>query len=334
MILQADSVQMADEPFITRRGKMDREDVRFWSKVSKKIIKEAQRAVSPLVGTKEGGNIVKMGADGTPTKLIDMAAENRVVEVLEDVGRPLTLVSEEIGECKIGKDPSEVIFVVDPLDGTSNAVKDIPAYAVSIGIADASKVIKTSDFNKHRTSETHEFNKRETSENFPGDSHTKHSPYQLTIADVEMGFVKNLATDDLYQAIKGQGATLNGKKLIPSTQKDISKSSIGAYIYRADMSKIDKLCKSVRRMRILGSVAIELCYVADGTYDAFVDIRGNLRIVDISAAKLIIEETGGTVTDEKCNFLKVPLNVLERTSIVAGCNSKIHSEIIQSLGGI
>ncbi len=279
---------------------MDREDVRFWSRVSKKIIKEAQKAVSPLVGTEEGGDIVKIGADGTPTKLIDIAAENKVVEVLEDAGRPSTLVSEEIGEFKIGKEPSEVVFVVDPLDGTSNALKNIPAYAVSLGIADASKV----------------------------------APDKLTVADIEMGFVKNLATGDLYQAVKGQGATVNGKKLVPSTQEDISKSSIGAYIYRAEMSKVDRLCKSVRRMRILGSVAIELCYVADGTYDAFIDVRGNLRIVDISAAKLIIEETGGTVTDENCNPLKGYLNVLERTSIVAGCNPKIHSKIIQILGGI
>lgn len=44
-----------------------------------------------------------MGADGTPTKLIDIAAENKVVEVLEDSGRSSTLISEEIGEFKIGK---------------------------------------------------------------------------------------------------------------------------------------------------------------------------------------------------------------------------------------
>lgn len=280
---------------------MDKEDVRFWSRVSKKIIGEAQKAVSPLVGTEEGGDTVKMGADGTPTKLIDIAAENKVVEVLEDSGRSSTLISEEIGEFKIGEGPSEVVFVVDPLDGTSNALKNIPAYAVSLGIADASKVPQLD---------------------------------QLTVADIEMGFVKNLATGDLYQAVKGQGATVNGKKLVPSTQEDISRSSIGAYIYRAEMSKVDKLCKSVRRMRILGSVAIELCYVADGTYDAFIDVRGNLRIVDISAAKLIIEETRGKVTDENCNPLKGHLNVLERTSIVAACNPKIHSKIIQILGGI
>ena len=284
---------------------MNMDDIRFWSKISNRIMKQAQEAVKPLVGLKEAGEVVKMGADGTPTKLIDILAEEKVVEVLEDVGRPITLVSEEIGELKIGKGPSEAVFVVDPLDGTRNAIKNIPAYGISVAVADPSGILNSA-----------------TSIN------------ELTIDDVEIGFVKNFATDDIYNAQRGVGAFLNGNHISPSPRTDVSGSSIGAYIYRAEMSKIDKLCKTVRSMRILGSVAIELCYVADGTYDAFLDVRGNLRIVDISAAKLIIEESKGIVTDENCKPLKSGLNVLDRTSIVASCNKNIHKEIIEILGGI
>jgi len=100
------------------------------------------------------------------------------------------------------------------------------------------------------------------------------------------------------------------------------------------MEKVDKICKMIRRMRIMGSVAIELCYVADGTYDAFMDIRGNLRIVDIAAAKLIIEEAAGIVTDEYGQPLNGKLNVLDRTSIIASGNSKFHQEMIRLIGGI
>ena len=284
---------------------MNMEDIRFWSRISNRIMKEAQEAVKPLVGLKEAGEVVKMGADGTPTKLIDILAEEKVVEVLEDAGRPITLVSEEIGELKIGKGPSEAVFVVDPLDGTRNAIKNIPAYGISIAVADPSGILNSvNDIN------------------------------ELTIEDIELGFVKNFATDDIYNAQKGMGAFLNGNHICPSPRTDVEGSSIGAYIYRAEMSKIDKLCKTVRSMRILGSVAIELCYVADGTYDAFLDVRGNLRIVDISASKLIIEESKGFVTDENCKPLKSGLNVLDRTSIVASCNKNIHREIIEILGGI
>lgn len=261
---------------------------------------EAHEAVKPLVGKKESGKTVKMGADGTPTKLIDIVAEDKVVEVLKQTERPVTLISEEIGELKIGKGPSEAVFIVDPLDGTRNALKNIPAYGISIAIADGNL----------------------------------NSPENLRINDIELGFVKNFVNNDIYHAQRGAGAWLNGEKISPSRRQDLAGSSIGAYIYRADMTKIDKLCKTVRSMRILGSVAIELCYVANGTYDAFLDIRGNLRIVDIAAAKLIIEESNGMVTDEECKPLKSNLNVIERTSIIASCNKNFHTQIIDILGGI
>lgn len=283
--------------------KVDNDDIKFWSKISNKIMGEAHEVVKPLVGIKEAGKVVKMGADGTPTKLIDLVAEDKVVEILEEAERPVTLISEEIGVYKIGKGPSEAVFVVDPLDGTRNALKNIPAYGISIAVADG----------QLNSSKTHD---------------------KLSMGDIELGFVKNFANNDIYHAQKGEGAWLNRKKISPSNKQDISDSSIGAYIYRADMSKIDKLCKTVRSMRILGSVAIELCYVADGTYDAFLDIRGNLRIVDISAAKLIIEEANGLITDEKCRPMECGLNVIERTSVIASCNKNIHKQIIDILGGI
>lgn len=279
---------------------MNGEDQEFWGEVCQDLIEKSQRAISPLIGSPEGGEIVKMGADGTPTTLIDQVAENKVMEVLKGVERPLTLISEEIGEVRIGDGPSEAILVVDPLDGTSNAVKKIPAYGISVAVAPISP--------------------------------DKEGP--LTIQDIQIGVVKNYATDDIYSAVKGQGAFINGNDLLPSIKQDLSQISLGAYVYRMDMGKIEILCKSVRRMRILGAVAIELAYVADGTYDAFVDVRNNLRMVDIAAAKLILEESGGKVTDSNGGPLNGRLNVLEKTSIIATCNAVIHGKIRDILEGI
>lgn len=271
---------------------MKKEDIEFWRAVSYRIITEVDEAVSPLVGREKSGKTVKMGADGTPTKMIDVVAEEKVIEILENTGKSVTLISEEIGEFKIGEGPSEVVFVVDPLDGTINALKNIPFYGISIAIADSSiKSLKS-----------------------------------LTLQDIEIGFVKNLATGDIYEAIKGKGASLNGTAAVPSSKEDITDSLIGAYV-RGAMNKMNEICKTVRRIRLLGSVATELCYVADGTYDAFLDIRGNLRVVDIAAAKLIVEEAGGTVTNEHGKSLDNKLKVTERTSLIAACNSNIHKDI-------
>lgn len=278
---------------------MKKGEYKFWRDLSRQMIHEVEKTISPLVGNKKYGETVKMGADGTPTKLIDELAEEKVIEILKDTGRSITLVSEEIGELKIGNNPSEVIFVVDPLDGTVNALKNIPAYGISIAICNSSK--------------------RPVNE--------------LTLNDAEMGFVKNFANKDLYEAFKDKGAYLNDEKITSSSQNNLAHSSIGAYIRGAKMNKISKLSNTVRRIRLLGSVAIELCYVASGTYDAFLDIRGNVRIVDIAAAKLIIEESGGIVTDENREKLNKKLNVKERTSIIAACNIKIYNDIINVIGG-
>ena len=279
---------------------MNAKNIKFWSDVCQEMIKESQLAVTPLVGTAEAGEIIKMGADRTPTTYIDLVAENKVLEILEGIERPVILVSEEIGEVKIGDGPPEVMLMVDPLDGTSNAVKNIPAYGISVAVAPI--------LSDHKGS--------------------------LTIQDVQMGVVKNYAIDDFYHAIKGKGAFINNKKLVTSSKQDLSQASLGAYVYRMDMKKIEKLCKTVKRMRILGSVAIELCYVAEGIYDAFIDISDNLRLVDISAAKVILEESGAMVTDKFGRALQGKLNVLEKTSLIAACNSTIHKEIISTLGGV
>lgn len=275
-------------------------EIKFWEETGLNIIRQVEEAVEPLIGTRKSGEIVKIGADGTPTTLIDVVAEKKVVNALEELERPVFLISEEIGEVKIGKDPPEAILVVDPLDGTSNAIKKIPAYGISIAIAQSSA------------------SSQETA----------------NLQDVVMGLVKNFATGDLYSGFKGYGAFLNGEKIGSSLIDDVSRSSVGAYIYRGDMNRLEPLCKTVRRMRTLGAVAIEISYVADGTYDAFVDMRDNLRVVDVAAAKIIVEESGGLVTDRHSRTLDARLGVLEKTSLIASGNEKLHGDIMEILGGI
>lgn len=275
-------------------------EIKFWEETGLNIIRQVEEAVEPLIGTRKSGEIVKIGADGTPTTLIDVVAEKKVVDALEELERPVFLISEEIGEVKIGKDPPEAILVVDPLDGTSNAIKKIPAYGISIAIAQSSA------------------SSQETA----------------NLQDVVMGLVKNFATGDLYSGFKGYGAFLNGEKIGSSLIDDVSRSSVGAYIYRGDMNRLEPLCKTVRRMRTLGAVAIEISYVADGTYDAFVDMRDNLRVVDVAAAKIIVEESGGLVTDRHSRTLDARLGVLEKTSLIASGNEKLHGDIMGILGGI
>lgn len=302
---------------------MDESDLQFWRSIAIKMTEQVEKAVSPLVGKKEAGEIIKMGADGTPSKLIDLVAEDEVIEVLLRSRRPVILISEEIGTIKINysadeyidieslrnaqtqnSEPPEdfyksspdpqIIFVVDPLDGTSNAVKKIPAFGISVAVA----------------------------EYIPGAN-------LPSLSDVKMAFVKNFATGDFYESIKGRKSSLNGETIFPSVQDSLNQSSMGAFIYGTKFSQVNNICKIIRRMRILGSVALELSYVGNGAYDAFMDLRGHIRVVDIAAARLIVEEAGGIVTDQKGKSLNGLLNVNTRTSIIAAGNKNLHEEIMK-----
>ena len=97
-------------------------------------------AIHDLVGTPGGGEIIRMGADGTPTKLIDQVAEDCVVRYLEENPLCRTLISEELGKREF--DAEQGTIFLDPVDGTYNAVNGIPFYALSIAYAEEGRVEK------------------------------------------------------------------------------------------------------------------------------------------------------------------------------------------------
>jgi len=75
------------------------------------------------------GDQVAMGADGTPTQWIDRYAEDIVLEMIDDT--KINILSEERGYIEKGGDYT---LVLDPIDGTRNAVHHIPFYAISIAL--------------------------------------------------------------------------------------------------------------------------------------------------------------------------------------------------------
>ncbi|MDX1534446.1 MAG: inositol monophosphatase family protein, partial [Thermoplasmata archaeon] len=90
----------------------------------------AQRAARS-VDRSEWGQHVGIGPDGTPTSLLDRAADEAIREVVEASGEALNYVSEESETEERG---AEWTIVVDPVDGTHNAVGDLPDYSVSLAV--------------------------------------------------------------------------------------------------------------------------------------------------------------------------------------------------------
>jgi myo-inositol-1(or 4)-monophosphatase len=89
---------------------------------------------------------------------------------------------------------------------------------------------------------------------------------------------------------------------------------------------------TVRRIRTLGSASLEMALVASGRLDAFVDLRGMMRVVDVAAGKLILEEAGGTVTDAGGELLHLDGNMWQKRDLI-GSNGLQHQELLRIIGG-
>ena len=103
---------------------------------------------------------------------------------------------------------------------------------------------------------------------------------------------------------------------------------LNSYKVKEIAPKITDLIHKTKHIRHFGANALELCYVADGTTDAFVDIRGKLRTTDMAAAFLIVKEAGGIVTTPEGDALVVKLDPKQKTKFIASGNTQIHKTIL------
>jgi len=147
-----------------------------------------------------------------------------------------------------------------------------------------------------------------------------------TLSDVEYGIVKNIPTGDVFTAEKGFGAFYNNKKIgVPEVpNKEILSSLALGKNYDKTALKFAKK----EKVRSLGCASLEMCMVAIGALDFYVVGNEYLRVVDIAASTLILQEAGGIVTNIFGEELDIRFSLDERTSVVAACNIDIIKEII------
>ncbi len=143
-----------------------------------------------------------------------------------------------------------------------------------------------------------------------------------------LGVVYDPLHKELFYALKGGGAYLNGKEIKVSKIDSLNKSLVATgfgYDIRYNPGKsIDyfaAMLLKTQAMRRDGSAALDLCYVACGRFEAFYELR--LFPWDVAAGSLIVEEAGGKITNYKGNLC----NIYEREILAS--NSLIHNEILE-----
>src|SRR6478672_8189692 len=90
---------------------------------------------------------------------------------------------------------------------------------------------------------------------------------------------------------------------------------------------ISKLVSSNSHIRHLGANALEVCYFAQGSLDAYIDLRDKIRAIDMAACYLIAKEAGGFIFDIDGNNLNCDLSVDSRMSFIAVSNLEMFNWI-------
>jgi myo-inositol-1(or 4)-monophosphatase len=188
-----------------------------------------------------------------------------------------------LGEEGIVGDPEgPTRWVVDPIDGTVNFTYGIPHACVSIALQ---QKVPNSGFR------------------VPGSPKrnlklgTRNPELGSSAFRSLLGVVYDPFTDELWTAIRGKRARLNGKVIHVSRRMKLNEAivALGFAKQRSTLDKMlptfDGLIHRVRKIRIMGAAALSLVYVATGRMDAYVEY--GLRLWDIAAGGLIIECAGG-----------------------------------------
>src|SRR3954466_12813218 len=220
------------------------------------------------------------GEGGDRTLVIDQKAEDAVFAQLERLhgeGARFTAISEERGEVDFGDDVVRV--VIDPLDGSLNAKRGLPAHAISVAVADGPTMADV--FFGY----VFDFGTREEWVARRGEGAF------LNDAPVPVG--------------AGERRDRDGRLEIVAIE-----SAAPRWIAAADLTEV------AHRIRALGTIAVSLCQLAAGRVDGFVTLW-RTRAIDVAAAQLIVRESGGLVRFLGYDELSAPLDLEPHAPCIA-----------------
>jgi len=182
--------------------------------------------------------------------------------------------------------------VVDPIDGSVNAKRGIPYFSFSLAVASGPRM-----------------------------------------DDVTFGFVHDFGANEEWVAERGRGARLGGEPLVtPGPKETVEILALEGTTTDAIANVVDGFRGVAHRVRVMGSLALSLCHLAAGRVDAVCCLKP-ARSIDIAAAQLLVRERGLAIElFEDPPFGDAPLDLGQRSRIVAAAGAGQCSAIAAALG--
>jgi len=221
------------------------------------------------------GEEISIGADGTPTSRIDKVAEDAVLAYLWDNDIRINILSEEAGFVDRGADET---LVLDPIDGSSNAISGIPYYTVSLAVGkDSLSGMRIAYLRNLVTGDEYTAIK-------DGGAYKNGKKIYVRVPNMKSLFIMNYT----------------GRYAHPE-----------AYAISKKVSSTRALGCSSLEMSLVAEGQADAFYMNSQNY-----VRCE-RVVDIAASTLILREAGGEVYDLEGNVLEMPFDLDHRSNIVA-----------------
>ncbi len=262
-----------------------------WTAICRRIVAAQRELFEQVRGSAARTQYEGRGEGGDWSLVLDRRCEDVVFAELEGLaaaGASFCAVSEERGEVGFGQPDAEARVVVDPIDGSLNVRRTMPSHSFSLAVASGN-----------------------------------------SMEQVEFGYVYDFGAGEEFMARRGEGATLDGEPLrAEPPQSDRPLELVGFEGAKPAIMApvVEALGDDVYRLRIVGSLAITISYVAAARLDGMLSLRPS-RSVDVAAAQLIASEAGATVVFGGGELDPVRLGIEERYQVAAACNPQ-GSEIL------
>ncbi|MEJ2515704.1 MAG: inositol monophosphatase family protein [Gammaproteobacteria bacterium] len=224
-------------------------------------VRAARRAGDLIVRHLDQLDAIKVASKGRNDFVseVDRMAEEDIIHTIRRSYPDHAFLAEESGRRGGGESRgAEFTWVIDPLDGTTNFLHGFPVFAVSIAVMQAERI--------------------------------------------EHGVIYDPMRQELFTASRGGGATLDGRRMRVSEARQLAGALLGTgfpYKPGSDLEAYTGMLADAMRatagVRRPGAAALDLAYVAAGRLDGFWEI--GLKLWDIAAGALMIQEAGGMVGD-------------------------------------
>jgi myo-inositol-1(or 4)-monophosphatase len=252
-----------------------------WLDLCRAAVADVKTVLAEMPTREERERPVGQGKGGDITAALDEAAERAV---LRHFDRPdIRIVSEEIGI----RGDGPVTVVVDPIDGSQNAERAIPYFALCVAVAEGGR----------------------------------------TMDDVVFGFVHDFGSDEEWTAVRGGGAFLDGEPLTGTPKDEIEFLSLEATKASLVLDRLEKLAPLTDRVRVMGAQAITFCHLAAGRTDAVACLKPSRSVDFAASQLLIRERGFAILAVDGPPVPEIPLDLEARSRICAAGTPELAERI-------